>query len=261
MKLTFKQELLILMTELLERGVMPTRGVFRGIYGPSMRASVRSTLSRMEELGEIDKFEKKGELVYKPTKRGIKNIIIANLYRAPVEKKKWDGWWRLLIFDVPESLRRLRNLYRRRLKDLGFGQLQQSVWLSPNDLLDRAERLAKRMGLLDYIYILKTKDIGIGDLRLFAKDIWELEKINKEYQNFIKEADVSLTKFKNKKLPLGKLKILEQDYQEILLKDPLLPEDFLPLDWQGFEAQNKFRKLNRYTKTPKICSSIIARGN
>lgn len=259
MKLTLKQEILIFITELFERGIMPTRGFFRDIYGPSMRNSVRSTLRRMEELGEIDKFEKKGEIVYKPTEKGKNVIVLASLYRIPITKKKWDGWWRLVIFDIPEQKRNTRDAYRKRLLNLGFGKLQQSVWISPNDLLNKAEQLAERLGLLDCIYILKTKDIGVSDLRLFAERIWPLKKINEDYQKFISKATDFIAKFKRKKVSVEELKILEVEYQEILFKNPLLPEEFVPLDWQGFKAQDKFRALNRYTKTPKVCSNIVVR--
>ncbi|KKU67192.1 MAG: Transcriptional regulator, PaaX family [Parcubacteria group bacterium GW2011_GWA2_47_16] len=50
--------------------------------------------------------------------------------------KKWDGKWRVLIFDIPEKRRRLRNKVRNTLRAVGFKQLQQSVWIYPFDCED-----------------------------------------------------------------------------------------------------------------------------
>lgn len=43
--------------------------------------------------------------------------------------KRWDGKWRLIIFDIPETLKVKRELFRGKLKELGFCQLQKSIWV------------------------------------------------------------------------------------------------------------------------------------
>lgn len=45
--------------------------------------------------------------------------------------RKWDGLWRIVIFDVWESRRNVRDALRVRLKSTGFIQLQHSVWVYP----------------------------------------------------------------------------------------------------------------------------------
>lgn len=45
--------------------------------------------------------------------------------------RKWDGKWRILIFDIPEKRRHLRDMLRDRLVRLGFVNIQKSVWLTP----------------------------------------------------------------------------------------------------------------------------------
>lgn len=55
------------------------------------------------------------------------------LYYKVTEKKKtkWDGKWRVVIFDVWENTRYKRNLLRMEIKNFGFIQLQRSVWIYP----------------------------------------------------------------------------------------------------------------------------------
>lgn len=74
-------------------------------------------------------------------------------------KRAWDGYWRIVMFDIPQSQRRERDILRRELKTVGFKKLQGSVWISPDEceeyikLLKADRRIGKRL-----VY-LKTKDI------------------------------------------------------------------------------------------------------
>ncbi len=52
------------------------------------------------------------------------------------EKRKWDGRWRILIYDIPERNRGTRNKIRKTLTYIGFIKVQQSVWLYPYDCED-----------------------------------------------------------------------------------------------------------------------------
>ncbi len=52
------------------------------------------------------------------------------------QKKKWDGRWRMVVFDVPERRRRIRNRLRAVMLEIGFVRLQDSVWVYPYDCED-----------------------------------------------------------------------------------------------------------------------------
>ena len=47
------------------------------------------------------------------------------------KQKRWDGQWRLVLVDIPEKRRGARDAFRVHLTDLGFEQLQKSVWVYP----------------------------------------------------------------------------------------------------------------------------------
>src|SRR3989344_785465 len=44
---------------------------------------------------------------------------------------RWDGKWRLVIFDIPERRRNVRDKMRALMFRLGFLRLQDSVWVYP----------------------------------------------------------------------------------------------------------------------------------
>lgn len=51
-------------------------------------------------------------------------------------KRRWDERWRILIFDIPESKRALRDRVRSIVSGFGFVRLQDSVWVFPYDCED-----------------------------------------------------------------------------------------------------------------------------
>jgi len=58
-----------------------------------------------------------------------------------IPQKRWDKQWRLVIFDIPEKYKRMRDIFRQHLKILGFYQLQKSVWVHAYPCLDEIEFL------------------------------------------------------------------------------------------------------------------------
>lgn len=66
------------------------------------------------------------------TAKGEKQLISLSLALArPKILKRWDGKWRVLIFDIPERRRSARTAIRRQLLASGFLRVQDSVWLYP----------------------------------------------------------------------------------------------------------------------------------
>ncbi len=55
--------------------------------------------------------------------------------------KKWDGKWRIIIFDIAQLKNLYRNIFRGKLKELGFYPLQKSVWVCPYNCKDEIDLL------------------------------------------------------------------------------------------------------------------------
>lgn len=43
----------------------------------------------------------------------------------------WDGFWRIILYDIPEHKKGSRNALNGTLRRLGCFQLQRSVWITP----------------------------------------------------------------------------------------------------------------------------------
>jgi len=70
-----------------------------------------------------------GEKFLSLTEKGERKLLYYGL--AEKKKQKWDGKWRVVIFDVWENARQKRDLLRLEIKNFGFIQLQRSVWIYP----------------------------------------------------------------------------------------------------------------------------------
>ena len=60
--------------------------------------------------------------------------------------KKWDGKWRIIIFDISDRHRVKREALRGFLKHLQFYKLQESVWVHPFDCKREMELLQEFFG-------------------------------------------------------------------------------------------------------------------
>lgn len=102
------------------------------------RRHIPRAIRRAERRGLLTVVERRHRPpIVRITEKGRKLLAQRQLEQAAVDRpKRWDGKWRLVIFDVPEKRRRDRDLLRGTLRRLGFYRLQQSVWLYPYDCCD-----------------------------------------------------------------------------------------------------------------------------
>ena len=73
----------------------------------------------------------------KLTPKGEAKLRQLELHEYKIKKpKQWDKKGRVLIFDIREERRPLRDKIRRTLITIGFVRLQDSVWVYPHDCED-----------------------------------------------------------------------------------------------------------------------------
>lgn len=114
-------------------------------------------LRDLERQGYVKRPEKKNQSFFHLTPKGR----LAALKYLHLEKvrSKWDGRWRILIFDIPEILRKSRGYLRHRLKYLGFEPLQESVYISPYPVNKDVEIFLKEYNLRKYTRYLTVSEI------------------------------------------------------------------------------------------------------
>lgn len=97
------------------------------------KTKLKRALVKLQGKKIID-LEKKGDEVFVK----VKNIWAPEIIKYSVQsllelkrKQQWKNKWFLVIFDVPEEERNKRYYLRSFLKEIGFYQYQQSVYIFP----------------------------------------------------------------------------------------------------------------------------------
>lgn len=111
-----------------------------------------NTLYRLESGGLIEKSKVSGDLQAQITPDG-KTLLIRT-------RPNKDGVWKLVIFDIPEKHKYVRNVLRAKLKALHFKKWQNSIWVSPYELDEEIEEEFKELGKKYFVRLIKVKDIN-----------------------------------------------------------------------------------------------------
>lgn len=125
------------------------------------RTYARKVIKRLKQKGLVKILEKEGKTMLAITKLGKKQLEKWQLGDLKIERpKKWDGRWRIAIFDIPEKKHRARDIVREQLKDFGFYYLQNSVWIYPYPCEEIILAIAKAYDLLPYMIYIEANYLG-----------------------------------------------------------------------------------------------------
>ena len=103
----------------------------------NLKYSINNSFARLRERGLIEIIEINGKKVARITEKGKSKLDFLDKHNFKLQiPKKWDGRWRVVIFDIKESRSKTRFLLRKTLSQIGFVRLQNSVWLFPYDCED-----------------------------------------------------------------------------------------------------------------------------
>lgn len=105
---------------------------------------VRWTLRRLRSRGMVTWQESGGAVKIVLTEKGRRRALQyrAEELRLP-RKGRWDGKWRLVFFDIPNSRKTARDALRQRLQELGMYRMQESVFVYPFPCEDEVDFLTE----------------------------------------------------------------------------------------------------------------------
>jgi|SRR3989344_2749124 len=79
-----------------------------------------------------EKHNKDGTTTLVLNDKGKQRALRFNIDKMEIKKPaKWDRKWRVVMFDIPEKLRRLRDSLRLHFREIGLIELQKSVFVYP----------------------------------------------------------------------------------------------------------------------------------
>ena len=100
-----------------------------------LKYQTKGVLARLKMKGEIEFIERDGKRYARLTERGEASLALSRqkMSLADGKPRKWDRRYRLVIFDVPEKRKKIREHLRSQMREVGFLRIQDSAWIYPYD--------------------------------------------------------------------------------------------------------------------------------
>ena len=175
------------------------------------------------------------------------NQATHRIYSAPAND--WDGRWCLLLLSGLDTLR--KDAVRKECGWLGFGPMSANVLAHPTPNLADLDVTIQRLDVADELVVLDGRTVrNEAGMQRLAHQSWNLASLDERYGEFvgmfrpIMRALSSDPQVSDKTAFIART-LLIQEYRKILLRDPMLPQELLPNNWQGTTAYQLCRNIYR----------------
>ena len=130
---------------------------WKGISKPRFKRSIKK-LYNSGMLKEVK--NKDGTISVILSGKGKKTAEVYSLDNLKIGRpKKWDGNWRVVIFDIPERIKKVREALRMHLRNLRFYELQKSVFICPFPCAEEIKQIIDFYNVSEYVRILMSHSI------------------------------------------------------------------------------------------------------
>jgi len=141
---------------------------------------------------------KRGKRSLKLSARGLDNLF-ARFPKLKFIGRPWDGYWRVVVYDIAEEKKQLRVKLRKGLKKLGYKFIQKSVWISPFSSENDLEVFLKKEKLWGRILVFKTR-LASDETQRLANRCWHHGRFSNPV---LPKANVVANLFSDSFLPKG----------------------------------------------------------
>jgi hypothetical protein len=151
----------------LPKALKPLLGVLSKKYSAKRRGNFIKSLSYLKRKRLVSVAEKEGQQILTLSEDGKKRVLHFNLDHMAIKSpKRWDGFWRIVIFDIPERKKEGREALRTKLKQLGFHQLQKSCFIHPFNCRSEIDFISEVFEVSPFVNLIVAKEIdGAAQLR------------------------------------------------------------------------------------------------
>jgi phenylacetic acid degradation operon negative regulatory protein len=239
--------------ELLEMLEMASLFLSRGGWGLLSRscypnqAAYLNAASRLRKKGLIAKHSEGGRTPQLYLSDTGKTMLPDYFSPEKFWNRKWNGIWYMLVYDVPEADRKYRNVLRQFLKRMRMGCLQQSVWITPQDIRADLDDLAMAANVDAFAYLFEARTVLGLPSRQVVEDAWKvgrLYSLQLHYCSMMEHNIASLEKGEFNAEELAKLMHISLEaYHGAFAEDPLLPSALHPANYLGKRVFERHRSL------------------
>lgn len=163
----------------------------------------------------------------------------------------WDGSWCIAILTQLASSK--RKQVREELEWQGFGAISPVILACPRADRSDINATLSDLGVLEETILFETtaQDVlSSKALHMQVRESWNIEELAAHFSEFIQmfrplwQALREQEQLSPKDCFLARL-LLIHEYRKLLLRDPQLPDELLPGDWEGRAARQLCRNIYR----------------
>ncbi len=208
---------------------------------------VRTSIFRLTKDGWLSSTQVGRRSYYKVTDAGMRRFQLAFKRVYGELHPQWQGEWDLLLTSALDQDARVE--LKKELRWQGFASVSSGVLAHPNcDAKELHDTLAD-LGIQQQVIHMKSQLQGESALATLKESVskwWDLEELAQEYQQFIDTFTPILPELQKAQANDGDLDpqqcfllrtLMIHQYRRLLLKDPHLPEQLLPIGWAGNTAR------------------------
>src|SRR5215218_9670444 len=168
---------------------------------------------------------------------------IFSLGRRPYD----DTLWTVLWHAIPEELRVERGRLGRRLRFLGFGSVQDGIWITPHDREREVGELIEELQIGEHAGVLLGRPAASLDFRAFASRAWDLDALGARYRAFVDEFAPFATVDARRRLDDREAFLVRTRLVHVFRRfpalDPELPDELIPAPRHRADAVALFHEL------------------
>ncbi|WP_404367027.1 phenylacetic acid degradation operon negative regulatory protein PaaX [Marinobacter sp.] len=186
---------------------------------------------------------------YSLTGPGLRRFEQAFQHVYSLSTREWNGSWCLVFLNQldPEK----RQKVREELEWLSFGSMAPGIMEHPRFHRNELLPLLQEWGAQEDTIVMQTQPLEQKSpraLRRQVRESWNLDELAARYRGFLEQFRPLWRELQSGD-PLTPQEcftvrtLLIHEYRKILLRDPRLPDELLPGDWEGRGAKQLCRNL------------------
>jgi phenylacetic acid degradation operon negative regulatory protein len=205
-------------------------------------AGARTAVSRLARRGILQGHRQGRQSSYRLTPAAATNLALGGsaIVSSAAGAQPWDGHWTVIAFSLPQQEGAQRRGLRNQLRWLGYAPLYDGLWISAQDLTDKARtELARLSPGAMTVFRARHVEVG-GTIHRAPLQAWDTAAIARHYEDFIERWRL---------LPAGLVEGAEavrartevmDSYRRLPILDPHLPLELLPPGWLREPARDLF---------------------
>ena len=151
--------------KVLDQGVKEWEKINRDSLRRAIKSLYKSKMIAFKDLGD-------GRVKMVLLDSGKEKVLEFNIDNIQLPKPgRWDGKWRMVVFDIPTNKKKSREAFRFHLRRLGFYKFQKSVFIYPFKCDEEIQFLIEFYKLRPYVRTILVLEV---DNALDLKEIFDL---------------------------------------------------------------------------------------